>query len=166
MKIMRKLFFALALIVSTTSLYSNSAVANDWHTWTQAVRNQAIVNRTYQDNNKYVGLNCKQWVRKVVYDASKGAVSIPSTASNLYTWVSNNNVAGRSGLIQYARPGEIVQMLLSSGIEHTAIVLAVAPTGVTFIESNWDNDEVVHTRFVTFSKFKQQVRSFSIYTIL
>lgn len=163
---MKKLFFTLALVVSTTSLYSINAFAGDWHALTQAVRNQAIVNKTYQDDNKDVGLNCKEWVRKVVYDASKGLVSIPSTASNLYTWLPDNNVSGRSGLIQYARPGEIVQMLLSSGIEHTAIVLAVAPTGVTFIESNWNNDETVHTRFVTFTKFKSQVRSFSIYNIL
>jgi hypothetical protein len=162
----KRSFTVVFVVLISMFLVSTESVAGGWHSWSQYIRNQAIIDQTYQYNNTYVGLNCKLWVRKVVKDASGGLVTIPSTSSNLYTWIPDNNVVGRSGLLQYAQPGEIVQMLLKSGIEHTAIVLAVAPTGVTFIESNWNGDEVVHTRFVTFTKFKEQVRSFSIYYIL
>lgn len=164
---MRKNFFAIVFVILVSMLFvAESIAATTWHTLSQSTRNQAIINQTYQYDNTYVGLNCKLWARKIVYDASGKLVTIPSTSSNLYTWKPDNNVVGRSGLIQYAQPGEIVQMLLKSGIEHTAIVLAVSPTGITFIESNWNGDEIVHTRFVTFTKFKQQVSSFSIYYIL
>lgn len=162
----RKKLLSVVVVLIAMFCVSQNVLANSWHTWTQSVRNQAIVNKTYPDNNQYVAKSCKEWVRDIVYKASSGLVTIPPTSNNLYTWIPDNNVVGRSALIQYAQPGEIVQMLLSSGIEHTAIVLAVSPTGITFIESNWGSDEVVHTRFVTFAKFKKQVRSYSIYYIL
>lgn len=152
------LFFIVSFSVSANAYAS-------WHSWSQAVRNQAIVDETYQDNNTYVGESCKEWARTVVYNASSGSVTIPSTASALYYWNTNSNVVGRSGLVQYAQPGEIVQMKLNSGIEHTAIVLAVSPSGVTFIESNWGGDEYVHTRYVTFTNFYNQVNKFTIYYI-
>lgn len=140
-----------------------------WHEWSQIERNQAIVDRASQDNNSYVGQNCKEWARTVVYSASGGAVTIPSTHPDLYYWYPDNNVVGRSGLIQYAQPGEIIQMKLKSGIEHTAIVLAVSPSGITFIESNWYSQNwpnYVFTRYVTFTDFYNQVSAYSIYYIL
>ena len=93
-------------------------------------------------------------------------VTIPPTAPALYYWYSSSNVVGRSGPINGAQPGEIVQMKLASGIEHTAIVLAVGPSGITFIESNWHLDDYVHTRYVTFQTFYNQVAAYSIYYIL
>lgn len=142
-----------------------------WHEWSQVSRNQAIVDRTYQNNTHYVGQNCKEWARTVVYSASGGLVTIPTTqpSPNNYLWYSDPNVVGRSGLIQYAQPGEIVQMRLKSGLEHTAIVLSVSGTGVTFIESNWYSTaypNYVFTRYVSFTDFYNQVSAYSIYYIL
>ena len=161
----------VAVFTMTMSLFGlmSGAVAG-WHDWSQSTRNQAIVDRTYQDNTHNVGQNCKEWARTVVYSASGGAVTIPSTQPNLYQWYSDSNVVGRSGLIQYALPGEIVQMKLASGTEHTAIVLAVSSgQGVTFIESNWYNQSYpnyVFTRYVSFADFYNQVNSYTIYYIL
>lgn len=165
---MRSLLVAnFAMVVSLFCITSN-AVAG-WHDWSQITRNQAIVDRTYQDNTHYVGKNCKEWARTVVYAASGGAVTIPSTQPNLYQWYADNNVVGRSGLIQYVQPGEIIQMKLASGTEHTAIVLAVSGLGVTFIESNWYSQtypNYVFTKYVSFTDFYNQVNSYSIYYIL
>ncbi len=160
-----KHFLAFLTLFISSIFLTNIAQAGDWHTWSQATRNQAIVDETFEDNDEYVGLSCKEWVRDVVLRASSRVVTIPPTASNLYTWKRSSDVVGRSGLIEYAQPGEIVQMYLNSAIEHTAIVLAVSTTGVTFIESNWNSDKVVHTRFVSFSKFRKQVKNYSIYYV-
>lgn len=172
---MKKFGFTLSAVmaiwVMTLTIGAAKATAG-WHDWTQQQRNQAIVNRAYDDNNAWVGESCKEWVRTVVYDASSGAVTIPSTHPDLYYWYSHAYVVGRSGLIQYAQPGEIVQMKLTSGYPHTAIVVSVSAYGVTFIESNWDatpedeTDAYVHTRYVTFADFYNQVDNYSIMYIL
>ena len=163
---MKTRYSLLPILMFLISFFTTADAMAGWHSWSQSTRNQAIVDETYQYNNTYVGESCKEWARTVLYGASNGAVTIPSTAAALYYWYSSSNVVGRSGLIEYAQPGEVVQMKLNSGIEHTAIVLAVSPSGVTFIESNWGGDEYVHVRYVTFTNFYNQVDQFTIYYIL
>lgn len=149
-----------------------------WHTMTQSQRNAAIVNRANQYLNQWVGLSCKEWVRKVVYEASGNHVTVPPTspAPNDYMWQSDpsGQVVGMSMPIENVSVGHIIQMRLSSGWPHTAIVTAKTSTSVTFIESNWDStpgdnsDAYVRTRTLTFSQFYSKLQSsgsFSVYFI-
>lgn len=144
-----------------------------WHNKTQAQRNQAIRARAYQQNNQLVGLSCKNWVKAVVLAASTDITLPPTCPSpNDYYWQAHQYVVGRSGLIQYAQPGEIVQMRLSGGGPHTAIVYAISASSVTFIESNWDNtpndnsDAYARMRTVSFTTFYNQVSQYTIMYIL
>lgn len=144
-----------------------------WHNKTQTQRNQAIRTRAFQNNNQLVGLSCKNWVKAVVLAASTD-ITLPPTCPvpNDYYWQPHQYVVGRSGLIEYAQPGEIVQMRLSNGGPHTAIVYARSASAVTFIESNWDltpeidSDARVAVRTVPFTTFYNQVSQYTIMYIL
>ena len=57
-----------------------------WHDLPQWSRNTAIYLAAYGDLNKYVGWNCKDWVRQVVLRASGGQVTIPPTSPNADGW--------------------------------------------------------------------------------
>mgnify|MGYP001591753260 CR=1 FL=1 len=171
---MKKLsFFAsivlmlVSLVVVSTNSYANGT--NWWHNLSQSQRNSAILTRALQDNNTYVGLNCKNWARKVVQDASSGHVIIPATAPDVNGWYwasdSYGHSVGRSGMIEYAQPGEIVQMNWGVGNPHTAIVYSINSSGVYFIESNWqdkagEGPNHVDIRFVSFSNFYSHVGSY------
>jgi len=98
-------------------------------------------------------------------------MTIPSTvaAPNDYLWNSDPNVVGQSGLIQNASLGWIVQMKLASGIPHTAIIYSKDANGVTFLDSNWSNDNKVQTHYKTFTQFYAMLYSsgsYSLYYIL
>lgn len=178
---MRKIVLFLSLVIS---LYGCQKVdepndnqknvrqlkLSDWHNRSQNERNQAIILRAYQDNGNYVAQNCKQWANTVVLSASESCMSLPTTAAppNDWYWNANQFVEGRSGLIEYAKPGEIVQMKLTSGGPHTAIIYNLTSTHVTFIESNWCTPpcNIVNTRTLTFSTFYGQVSNYTIYRIL
>lgn len=154
--------FLLILLIVTVPVQ-----AAGWHSWSQSARNQHILDETYSYVNDYVGQSCKVWVQTIVSDASGGAATVPPNHPSLYMWYSGDDVAGRSGPIEFAVPGEIVQMLLSDGVTpHTAIVLGISSGGITFVESNWQNDEVVRIRNVPFSTFYNQVSAYTIYQIL
>lgn len=142
--------------------------ASTWHALSQAQRDQAILNRAMQNNGQYVGLNCKNWARSVVWDASTNVVWLPSTNTNDYTWASDANIGVIPSVIEVATPGNMVQMTLSSGGPHTAIIYARTYTHVTFIESNWcvpATCNTVNLRTITFSQFHSQVSNFSIYYV-
>jgi len=160
--------------VSSISSKSNlkSALVT-WHNLTQAQRNQAILARAYQNNGQYVGLSCKDWASAVVASASGNATTLPSNAPspNDWYWNAGQYVNGRSGLLQYAVPGEIVQMRLTTTPPgpHTAIVYSITSTQVTFIECNWCKPATCYTvnmRTITFATFYGQVSNYTIYTIL
>lgn len=116
-----------------------------WHAMTQAQRNQQILNRAYQDNGRYVGLNCKQWVQAVVPSASAYAVTVPPTNSSPNDWYWQHGPyvvqVPQPASILWAQPGWIVQMRMvavSGGfIPHTAIVVSVYGNIITFIDSNY-----------------------------
>ena len=147
-----------------------------WHTYTQASRNFLIVNKAYSYLGQYVGLNCKDWARKVVKEASNH-VTLPSTYpdANGWYWYYDVNVVGMSGGIRSVQPGWIVQMNWRKDdgtiTPHTAIVSSVTGTGVYFIESNWcsNNCMIVSAtpRFVSFADFESRVGTkYSVYYIL
>lgn len=143
-----------------------------WHDLTQTQRNQAILTRAYQNNEQYVGLNCKQWASAVVASASGNCTTLPTTATspNDWYWNAGQYVSGRSALISTAVPGEIIQMKLAAYPygPHTAIVYSINSTQVTFIESNWCTPEclIVNLRTLSFTTFYGQVSNYTIYKIL
>lgn len=159
------------LVIEELTPKENVLKSGDWHTLTQTQRNQAIIARAYQDNGNYVGLNCKMWASAVVSSASSNCTTLPTTAAspNDWYWNAGQYVSGRSGLMEYAVAGEIVQMKLTSGGPHTAIVYSVISTQLTFIESNWCSPatcNIVNLRTITFATFYGQVSNYTIYKIL
>lgn len=68
-------------------------------------------------------------------------------------------------------PGQIIQMLLKNGWEHTAIVYKKTSTTVTLIESNFDStpsvnsDAKVTTRTLTFSQFYSTLKNSGTYSV-
>lgn len=159
-----------------------------WHALEQSERNQKILQEALDDYGDLVGRSCKKWVYDVVYSASNGDVTIPLNNESGDAWQINPFAGGdvilshqnRSPALLNTIPGAIVQMQWKAGLFsddskyniHTAIVLAVLPDGVIFIESNYDNtpkdesDAVVSIRFVSEEEFIEKVQSFSVYYIL
>ncbi|MEY3784474.1 MAG: hypothetical protein RLZZ230_796 [Candidatus Parcubacteria bacterium] len=168
---------SITLLIFSGSLYADVPWSSTywWHDLTQSERNQAIVDETYADLNKNVGVSCKEWVRNIVYRATESHIIIPPNRSSPYDYKWANDSTGQvvamSMPIKDVSPGHIIQMKLSSGWPHTAIVLAKSSTQVTFIESNWDStpdinsDAVVKIRTVTFSKFYSNLKSPGSYTV-
>ncbi len=152
-----------------------SSATAGWHDLSQAQRNQAIIDRAYQDDGDLVGVSCKEWVRTVVTEASNYSIIIPSNDDYPCSWRTDQTYSqyciGRCGYIQWANPGEIIQMVFNNGTPHTAIVVEKTATTITFIESNWDNtpndysDVYVKPREVTFTEFNNSIQCFSIYFI-
>lgn len=148
-----------ALSAAAVSLPSRSALADNaswWHGLSQIQRNGLIRSRAYQNNGQYTGQTCKEWVRTVVYSASGSVVWVPSNQPypNEWKWYSGAGVGVRWTSIQNVRPGEIVQMVLSNGTPHTAIVWSVDACGVTFIDCNWYNDKRVYIHWMSFYDFQ------------
>lgn len=160
-------FSACATDADEEDVSETSQALTGWHDLSQAARNQAIVDYTANWANGAWGGQCKVWVQSVVNGASGISGLIP-TNNGTCSWNYGQYVVGRSGTIQSVVPGEIIQMTLTAGTPHTAIVIAKGPSGVTFRESNWcaGNCELVGTRYVTFATFNSQVSCFSIYYVL
>lgn len=163
----------LLLAVASMFILSSATVFADGNVWweglTQDQRNFYIVNRAWQDNGTYVGKECKPWVTYVVKSASSH-VDLPSTnpAPNDWYWADDYHyhAVGMSGGIESTQPGYIVQMHLTNGKPHTAIVISKDSAGVGFMESNWPYGTLtVNYRYVTFSVFKSQVTAYSVYYI-
>ena len=151
-----------------------------WTALTQAQRNQAIINAGIALLGN-VGLNCKDWARKVVQNASNASGgpqrNIPSTqaAPNDYMWVSDPYAIGQSTTMQLAPLGWIIQMRLKTAsnpnveVTHTAILYSRDANGFTFLDSNWLNDNTVRTHYMTFTDFNNKLwgaGQFSGYYIL
>jgi hypothetical protein len=110
---------------------------------------------------KYVGLDCKDWARKVVSDASQGVVSLPSTSTvSDWTWGASpyvQNVGSIYGVVS----GNIVQMHRNSTGVHTAIVYGNDGKTITWIDSNWSTppDDKVREHSETIANFISAVTS-------
>lgn len=179
MKRMVVLFLVVMSLISIVSVPSAHSWNTDadrawWRSLSQGARNQAILDRAAKDIGKYVGLNCKKWVQKVVPEASRGVVTIPQTlpyadGSGWY-WDYSPYVVGMSGGIRAVQPGWIIQMnwLLGEGwTPHTAIVVGKTSTGVYLIESNWCNPPCykVNLRWVSFTDFDAKAFRYTVYYI-
>lgn len=165
---MKRLFVVAVMILGLLSVgmaSANTAMAG-WHDLTQDQRNQAIVNRAFNDLYTYQG-SCKVWAQNVVWSASSNAVWLPTTIDPPGCfWNYSSYVISVSTNIRYVLPGQILQMHLKSGNIHTAIVSGVYSNGVVFIESNWFGDGYVNLRYVSFTDFENQVGCFSVNYVL
>lgn len=170
----RAIVAMIALALTLGAVFLQVAEAG-WHSSSQSYRNSLILNWAWNDyGKKFPNMECKEWVRTVVLNASGGTMSIPSTnnADNC-TWVWSQDVYGyyMSRAIQYAQPGEIVQMRLrNSPYLHTTIVSSVMADRVGFIDENWvpSLGRTVGYHEMLFSDFysgNSNIACFSIYTI-
>jgi hypothetical protein len=120
----------------------------------------------------WYGGQCKTWVQQQVVPSASGLTGlIPATSSNYCYWNYGAYVVGRAGSIEYAHPGEIVQMQLSSDYDsgpHTFVITAISAYGLAVAESNWceNNCELVGFRYIDFDDFYDQVDCFTIYYVL
>lgn len=181
-----RIFLIRVIVAIATTCFFNIASADNpatsnlsWHTQPQLDRGMAVVNRALVDNGHLVGVSCKKWAQNVIFSASSGHVWLPLNENPPYDFMWKYDSTGHTvplGIpIQDAQIGDIVQMKLTSGGPHTAIVVAITSTYLIFAESNWDstpdieNDAYAHLRLVTFSKFYSEIYgggSYMIYRIL
>jgi|WetSurMetagenome_2_1015567.scaffolds.fasta_scaffold47176_2 hypothetical protein len=139
-----------------------------WKAQGQVNRNLDILTRAYKDYSqtpKYVGLNCKEWAKKVVLDASHNVVKLPGTTSGGEGWTlySDSHVQNLGSNIYIALPGDIVQMNVKmkdgSSTPHTAIVSGQCLTNILWIDSNFHDpeDNKVRQRSQTIPEFLSSV---------
>lgn len=167
---MSKFFLTVLYSFAISFMLQHQAFAVGWHDLTQAQRNQAIVNEANSWSNGSSGGQCKAWIQSyVVWEASGREVLIP-TNNGSCSWNESPNAIGRSALIDWVNPGEIIQMKLSSaygGGPHTLIVTSNNGSSVTVKESNWcaGNCEQVGSRTLTYQQFYDMVDCYSVYFI-
>jgi hypothetical protein len=130
------------------------------------------MNRAQEDLGDDVNMQCKEWVREVVSDASSGDVIIPATRSNGYRWYSHPYVQSYSQGCPPpgVGPGRIIQMVWhnqnGSVFPHTAIILSTTSSGMTWIDCNWQGDERVRTHYVSYVQFQTSVGTeYTLYRI-
>ena len=174
----RQLSFALLLIVGIiSSAWADTPWSSSlpWHLKTQFARNVAITSVASGYIGQWTGKSCKNWVRDTIISASGSHVVIPPNLDAPYDYMwqydSSGHTSGTNMPIANVLPGYVVQMHLTSGWPHTAIVLGVTSSTITFIESNWDStpgidsDAYVRTRSITHAQFYSGVTSYSVYVI-
>lgn len=151
---------------------SAGSFLNWWHNLMQSQRNAHIIARAQQDVGVNVQQSCKEWVRTVVLNASGNTVTIPPNSSNDTRWQSHSYCRRYAPPVSMAnfRVGYIIQMRWrnQNGVSnpHTAIILSRTSSGMDWIESNWQGDQTVRIRHVSFSQFNQAVGSnYSVYKI-
>lgn len=140
-----------------------------WNGLAQVSKDATILVRAYKDLGKTTTTNCKQWVQKVVNEATKGVLVVPATANggDSFYWTQSNNwrsfTASSCYWPQNLKPGMIVQMqstrctfpgATSTG-PHTAIVSAADANGVWLIESNWCATNTICERYLTTTDFRK-----------
>lgn len=185
----RKSLFGIAIIAlfltscgveEDSTLNQKTFAATTWFgNLTQAQRNQYIINKAWQHYGDYVGLNCKEWARRVVKEASYYQANIPSTCPNMYGWYwcdSGEDDVRHISFVPYAYPiyaavqGNIVQLNTLSGTPHTAIVSAkyIGSGWLELIESNWSPpyQERVSSRWITLSNFISNYPNHTVYEVI
>ena len=131
-----------------------------------------FIKRALKDVGRYVGLNCKNWARIVIKDASGGKIILPPTHPDAYGWLlaRYNKIERIDGdvaeLINMVTAGDIIQMNWKPGMPHTAIVLRIDKDWLEFIESNWKEKETVFTRKMKINDFIKKTFKYSVYRII
>lgn len=146
--------------------------ASWWHGLSQSSRDNKILSAALSHVGENTGLQCKEWVRDVVKEASQNTVTIPATKPNKYQWYSHPYVYGipQPSPVQWATPGSIIQMKWTAPngtvTPHTAVVKSHTSSGVYWVDCNWDYDTTVKVHFVSYTSFANAVgSSYTIYFI-
>lgn len=167
MDVLKKLTTAAVVLF----VFAPSAFAENfaWHyLLTQSERNQAIISRARQDLGKNVNLNCKEWVRKVVRDASGGDVVIPQTLPDLngWYWAYAQWVVELCMDIRNVERGTVLQTnWVRMGSPHTLIVQSVTSTGIWIIDSNRCGPTTVCEKFYSFADFNNIAPAYTVHYI-
>ncbi len=168
----RRVKIIVACLALITTAAAAMAATVGWHGLLQSQRNSRILTRANQDLNINVGVECKEWVQRVVNSASGGVVTVPTNRSNT-EWRSSTDCYKypHPFNIEWVQPGQIIQMHWRNQSNpnqypHTAIVLRKSNSGMTWIDSNWFGDRTVRTHTITFSQFRTCVGNrFNVYEI-
>jgi hypothetical protein len=162
----------VGLIMGMASPAAHASNATWWHALSQSSRNSKILNKGLGEVGDTTGLQCKEWVREIVKDASLNTVTIPSTKPNMYQWYPHPDVDGipQPSPITWAAPGSIIQMKWTTPngnvTPHTAIVKSHTSSGMYWVDCNWNFDTKVIVHFVAYSTFADRVgSSYTIYYI-
>jgi hypothetical protein len=170
--------FGAAAVVGAHVPHVHALGNNAWHSKTQAERASDIFVRGWQDLNKVMAsdMNCKEWVRKVIFDVSGGHVNIPSTMPNEngWYWADDPHVNRRDGSHYIDMEfGDVVQMQWQGETmitPHTFIVSGVyrsaSPPTFFMLDCNWRNDLVVRDHSMTYDEFGASVVNYCIHYIL
>ena len=176
------LIFLLSFFGIVATICPKVIGATSWHDLSQTKRNERILDRAYEDEDKFGGW-CKEWVQDIVFDASNGAVYPPPNHKKKDRWKhdpkkypGSKYCIGRCGPITSARPGEIVQIRWKTSYVplpnnlHTFIVVSVNSSSITVIDSNGKNKKIVRERELPIHYFDgsedAKAESFHIYYIL
>lgn len=144
---------------------------NWWRNLSQAERNMSILYKADSYNNRLGYYNCKEWARKVVLEASRNVVYLPSTLPNGNGWYYGYSpyLVGMSGGIRSSAQGTIVQLnwRLNNGTitPHTMIVASRTGSGINVIEANWSPGKVAY-RWIPFTEFDAKVTRYSCYFVV
>ena len=143
----------------------------------QQQRNEAIIHEGEGVNNSNLGtvsgLECKPWVQKIVYAASKNAVWIPATSPNDYQWqiVPGDNViqvTPTTGPIDplSLQPGWILQLQRTNNAgPHTAIVVMATSSGIVLLDSNYIATNTVGMHLMSWASFNKAFLRYTAYQI-
>jgi hypothetical protein len=135
-----------------------------------------LVRRAFQDRDRYVGQECKGWMRTVVYEASCGHVRLPINQPDESGWYwapdPDGHVRQVYPDVSYFKGGQIVQMnwRLNDGsiTPHTFLIYENNWVDtVRVIESNWctGNCKIVRTRDISYNDLRQKLVYHSMYEI-
>ena len=166
----RRFAFLAACVAVVTSAV---AATTGWHGLSQSQRDNRIKMRALAELGHSTGLQCKEWVREVVDDASSGEVIIPATRPNNYQWYNHPYIQSYSQGCPPpgVAPGRIIQMVWHNQSNnnvspHTAIVYSTTSSGMTWIDCNWQGDGVVRMHYVSYTNFQACVGSeYTLYKI-
>jgi hypothetical protein len=150
-----------------TALQRGQAIEAEAHRWVSA--SSSTLSDTYR-------CNCKEFARYAVKNATRGLVYLPPTvdtngALNWRGWqlAPDSHVMKvtdyLSGTIDRAMIGDVVQANTNTGYPHTMIISAVTSDGVTVVDANWQQCQILRHTF-TYSFFKYKFVKWSLYRVI
>ncbi len=173
MNIFTKCFISIMLL-----MLSATASAGSWqYVLSQQGRNAAILAEANNQKGKTFPYESKAWVQNVVLKVSSAYGTprqLPQNSSDGWEWTippSVTSVMRRYVTPQQFLPGDIVQMKIhykdGSYGPHTAIVLSVTSSEITWIDENYTEKNTVGTHKMSFYQFSMLVPSnnYSVYEV-
>jgi hypothetical protein len=154
-------------VSATGSQNSTVAVtAAQWNSYNQSQKDMTVYSVALYYVNS-VNDNCKAFVQMVYNSASGGAVTIPGTANNQYSWNPGGSYIVNRNITDITQVGsiDIIQMYIYVSVNkvmtwtpHTAIVVSKDANQMIWLDANWltnsNKQGIVGTHSVTFAQFR------------